>query len=113
MTVAIIGTVALMTRSEKQSLLNNKSLWRALEILTVFNAERPSFTLSELSETLAIPKPRFRLCSTLVQYEFLRFKEIRRNTPWAQALELRSVVFAYSISEGLLSVYREAAREAR
>ncbi len=96
MTVAIIGTVALMTGSESSTFYNNKSLGRALEILRVFNAERPSFTLSELSETLAIPKTTIlRLCSTLVQYEFLRFKrDTKKYSLGLKLFELGSVVFA-------------------
>ncbi len=85
-----------MTASENSTFYNNKSLERALQILGVFNAERPSFTLSELSETLAIPKTTvLRLCSTLVQYEFLRFKrDAKQYSLGLKLFELGSVVFA-------------------
>jgi DNA-binding IclR family transcriptional regulator len=85
-----------MTESENSTFYNNKSLERALQILRVFNVERPSFTLSELSETLAIPKTTvLRLCSTLVQYEFLRFKrDTKKYSLGLKLFELGSVVFA-------------------
>ena len=35
---------------------NNKSLDRALQILSTFNAEQPNFTLAELSEAVHVPK---------------------------------------------------------
>jgi len=85
-----------MGGSENSTFYNNKSLERALQILRVFNTERPSFTLSELSETLVIPKATvLRLCSTLVQYEFLRFERVTKHYSLGLKLfDLGSVVFA-------------------
>jgi DNA-binding IclR family transcriptional regulator len=85
-----------MAGSENTTFYNNKSLERALQILRVFNAERPSFTLSDLSETVLIPKATvLRLCSTLVQYEFLRFnRETKKYSLGLKLFELGSVVFA-------------------
>ena len=55
---------------------NNKSLDRALQILSAFNAEQPNFTLAELSEAVHVPKATvLRLCSTLVHHDFLAYKK--------------------------------------
>ncbi len=85
-----------MATSDNGTFYNNKSLERALRILIVFNTERSSFTLSELSDALLIPKATvLRLCSTLVTYEFLRFKrETKQYSLGLKLFELGSVVFA-------------------
>jgi IclR family transcriptional regulator, KDG regulon repressor len=77
-------------------LYNNKSLERALHILSVFNAERPSFTLTELCGAVKVPKATvLRLCSTLVHFDFLLFnRETRRYSLGLKLFELGSVVFA-------------------
>ena len=52
----------------------NRSLERALKILCVFNADRQALTLSQLSQLLDLPKATvLRLCSTLVNYDFLGY----------------------------------------
>ncbi len=77
-------------------LYNNKSLERALQILSTFNAEQPNFTLAELSETVGVPKATvLRLCSTLVHYDFLLLnRETRQYSLGLKLFELGSVVFA-------------------
>jgi IclR family transcriptional regulator, KDG regulon repressor len=77
-------------------LYNNKSLERALQILSTFNAERPNFTFAELSEAVRLPKATvLRLCSTLVHYDFLLFnKETKHYSLGLKLFELGSVVFA-------------------
>ena len=77
-------------------LYNNKSLERALQILSTFNAEQPKFTLAQLSEAVRVPKATvLRLCSTLVHYDFLMFnKETRQYSLGLKLFELGSVVFA-------------------
>ncbi|HME43712.1 MAG TPA: IclR family transcriptional regulator [Syntrophorhabdales bacterium] len=77
-------------------LYNNKSLERALQILSTFNAEQPKFTLAELSQAVYVPKATvLRLCSTLVHYDFLMFnKETRQYSLGLKLFELGSVVFA-------------------
>jgi IclR family transcriptional regulator, KDG regulon repressor len=84
-----------MTKSETRASYNNKSLERALQILRTFNTERPIFTLSDLSDVLLIPKTTvLRLCSTLVEYEFLRFdRETKKYSLGLKLFELGSVVF--------------------
>jgi IclR family transcriptional regulator, KDG regulon repressor len=77
-------------------LYNNRSLERALQILSTFNAEQPNFTFAELSEAVRLPKATvLRLCSTLVHYDFLLFnKETKQYSLGLKLFELGSVVFA-------------------
>lgn len=77
-------------------LYNNKSLERALQILSAFNAEQPNFTLAELCGTVHVPKATvLRLCSTLLHYDFLSFnKETKKYALGLKLFELGSVVFA-------------------
>ncbi len=77
-------------------LYNNRSLERALQILSTFNAEQPSFTFAGLSEAVRLPKATvLRLCSTLVHYDFLLFnKETKQYSLGLKLFELGSVVFA-------------------
>lgn len=79
----------------KPALYNNKSLERALQILGTFNTDRPAFALAELAEVVAMPKVTvLRLCSTLVQYDFLRFdRETKKYSLGLKLFELGSVVF--------------------
>lgn len=90
---------------DQPSLYNNKSLERALQIVCAFNADRPSLSLAELTNTVAMPKVTvLRLCSTLVQYDFLGFdKEAKRYSLGLKLFELGSVVF------GTFSLRRTAA----
>ncbi len=77
-------------------LYNNKSLERALQILSAFNPEKPNLTLAELSAAVSFPKATvLRLCSTLVHYDFLLFnKETKKYSLGLKLFELGSVVFA-------------------
>jgi DNA-binding IclR family transcriptional regulator len=53
----------------------NRSLERALQIVSAFSTERQAMTLGELSETLRLPKATvLRLCATLMKYDFLQRK---------------------------------------
>jgi DNA-binding IclR family transcriptional regulator len=62
-----------MDNSETWGFYNNKSLERALQILTKFNGERPNFALSEPSEAVLVPKTTVpRLCSTLEQTKYMK-----------------------------------------
>lgn len=74
----------------------NRSLERALQILSVFSAERESMTLSQLSETLGLPKATvLRLCATLIKYDFLRqSKKSRSYSLGIKLFELGAVVFS-------------------
>ena len=77
-------------------LYNNKSLERALQILSIFNAEQSRFTLGELTAAVRMPKATvLRLCSTLTHYDFLLFnKEARQYSLGLKLFELGSIVFA-------------------
>jgi len=70
-----------------------RSLERALSILCAFNHERQRLTLTQLSETLNLPKATvFRLCSTLLKYRFLLFdNDLKRYYPGLRLFELGSI----------------------
>jgi IclR family transcriptional regulator, KDG regulon repressor len=74
----------------------NRSLERALQILSAFGAERQVMTLGELSETLRLPKATvLRLCATLMKYGFLRQNSDSRGYALGLKLfELGAVVFS-------------------
>jgi DNA-binding IclR family transcriptional regulator len=72
----------------------NRSLERALQIVTVFSGERKSLTLAQLSEALELSKATvFRLCTTLVKYGFLRQdQELKQYSLGIKLFELGSIV---------------------
>jgi DNA-binding IclR family transcriptional regulator len=84
-----------MNTPGQRGLYNNKSLERALQILGAFNADQPTFALAELAEAVGVPKVTvLRLCSTLVQYDYLRFdRETKKYSLGLKLFELGSVVF--------------------
>jgi IclR family transcriptional regulator, KDG regulon repressor len=52
----------------------NRSLERSLTILGAFRADRKTYTLAQLAETVELPKPTvIRLCSTLIKYDFMKY----------------------------------------
>lgn len=54
----------------------NKSLERALQILTSFEKEQKALTLSEIADVVSLPKSTtFRLCATLMEQGFLEFNK--------------------------------------
>lgn len=74
----------------------NKSLERALQILSAYSNERQTFTLVQLSATLGLSKATTkRLCTTLVKYDFLQFDDsAKRYSLGLKLFELGSIVFA-------------------
>ncbi len=74
----------------------NRSLERALQILTAFSFDVREMTLGELSESLHLPKATvYRLASTLTEYAFLRYDErLKKYSLGLQLFELGSIVFA-------------------
>jgi len=74
----------------------NRSLERALQILCAFNAGRRTFNLSQLSQSLDLPKATvLRLCSTLIQYNFLAYnKQSKQYSLGLKLFELGGVVFS-------------------
>lgn len=77
----------------------NRSLERALQILTVFNSNRQALSLSQLSEILNLSRATaLRLCSTLIKYGFLKQdQQSKQYSLGFKLFELGSIVF-YSLS---------------
>jgi IclR family KDG regulon transcriptional repressor len=74
----------------------NRSLERALQIVSAFSTERQTMTLGELSEALRLPKATvLRLCATLMKYDFLRHnKDSKSYSLGVKLFELGAVVFS-------------------
>ena len=81
---------------EKKEAFYNRSLERALQIVSAFNGERRTLTLAQLSEILGLSKATIlRLCSTLVRYGFLRQdQESRQYSLGMRLFELGSIVIS-------------------
>jgi DNA-binding IclR family transcriptional regulator len=77
----------------------NRSLERALQILDAFTYDRQVLTSVQLSEILGLPRATvLRLCSTLVNYGYLKQEgEARRYSLGMRVFEQGTVVF-YSLS---------------
>jgi IclR family transcriptional regulator, KDG regulon repressor len=61
-------------KSESTDTFFNRSLERSLTILGAFRADRKTYTLAQLAETVGLPKPTvIRLCSTLIKYDFMKY----------------------------------------
>jgi IclR family transcriptional regulator, KDG regulon repressor len=73
----------------------NRSLERALQILNAFNAEKTVLGLSQISDSLKLPRATvLRLCSTLVKYNFLKQDPANKQYSLGIRLfELGSVIF--------------------
>ncbi len=91
-------------------LYNNKSLDRALQILTAFTAQQPRLTLAELSSSVKVPKATvLRLCSTLLHHEFLLFdRETKQYSLGLKLFELGNMVFASFSLRRIASPYLSA-----
>ncbi len=64
------------TEDGRQRTFYNRSLERALRILCAFNDSTQTLTLAQLSDSLDLSKSTLaRLCTTLVDYDFLRYDE--------------------------------------
>lgn len=72
----------------------NRSLERALSIVTAFSIERRAMSLAQLSELLGLSKATVsRLCSTLVEYGFLRQDhELKQYSLGIRLFELGTIV---------------------
>ncbi|OPX95957.1 MAG: HTH-type transcriptional regulator KipR [Syntrophorhabdus sp. PtaB.Bin006] len=81
-------------RASRGGTFYNRSLERALQILSAFNTERQSLGLGQLSDILKLSRPTvFRLCSTLQEYGFLiQDQESKRYSLGIRLLELGSIV---------------------
>ena len=80
---------------EKRKIFN-RSLERALNILCAFSSQNSELKLTELSQTLGLPKSTvFRLCSTLLEYDFLRYDENQKSYSLGLKLfDLGGIVFS-------------------
>lgn len=80
---------------EKGETFYNRSLERALKILSAFDAEKQDLTLAQLSQALSLPRATvLRLCSTLVKYGFLQQdQESKKYSLGLKLFELGSLVF--------------------
>ncbi len=94
---SIMATIS----KEREEAFYNRSLERALQIITAFSTERQRLTLGQLSESLTLPKATvFRLCATLVKCGFLRQDQERKEyCLGVKLLELGNIV-ASSFSLG-------------
>jgi IclR family transcriptional regulator, KDG regulon repressor len=74
----------------------NRSLERALQILTAFSSERTELSLGQVSEMLDLSKATvLRLCSTLVKFGFLRQdQESKKYFLGLKVFELGSIVLS-------------------
>ena len=84
-----------MNRPQKEAFYN-RSLERALQILCLFKWDRQTLTLSQLSEASGLHKATIlRLCSTLMKYDFLRYRQDSRHYSLGLKLfELGSIIFS-------------------
>jgi len=84
-----------MNRTQKEAFYN-RSLERALQILCLFKWDRQTLTLSQLSEASGLHKATIlRLCSTLMKYDFLRYRQDSRHYSLGLKLfELGSIIFS-------------------
>jgi IclR family KDG regulon transcriptional repressor len=84
-----------MPRLKKESFYN-RSLERALKILCAFQRDNRTFTLSELSKILGLPKATIlRLCSTLLKYHFLGYNaEAKQYSLGLKLFELGGIVYS-------------------
>jgi DNA-binding IclR family transcriptional regulator len=73
----------------------NKSLERALQILTVYKRDKQAYTLVQLSRALNLSKATVhRLCATLVKYDFLTFDDhAKQYSLGLKLFELGGLVF--------------------
>jgi DNA-binding IclR family transcriptional regulator len=85
----------------------NRSLERALKILCVFNADRQTLTLSQVSQILDLPKTTVsRLCSTLIKFGFLKHdQQSKQYSLGLKLFELGSIVFSSFSVRRLASPY--------
>jgi DNA-binding IclR family transcriptional regulator len=90
-----------MDEPKKQGFYN-KSLERALQILTSFTSEHRAATLTEIARIVKVPKSTsLRLCTTLVEYGFLQLNEqTKEYSPGLALFELGAIVLeSFSIGK--------------
>lgn len=81
---------------DKEKPFYNRSLERALRIMTSFDTSRRSLSLAQLSGILDLPRATvFRLCSTLMQFGFLRQDPLSKQ----YSLGMRVLELASNVSD--------------
>lgn len=92
-------------REGKNEAFYNRSLERALQIMTAFSSERKVLGLAQLSEALSLPKATvFRLCATLIKCGFLRQdQELKQYSLGVKLFELGSIVASSFSLRGIAS----------
>lgn len=95
-----------MNEPQKEAFYN-RSLERALQILCLFEWEQQALTLSQLSEASGLHKATvLRLCSTLIKYDFLRYRQDSRHYSLGLKLfELGSILFSSFSLRRIASTY--------
>ena len=95
-----------MNRPQKEAFYN-RSLERALQILCLFKWDQQTLTLSQLSEASGLHKATvLRLCSTLMKYDFLRYRQDSRHYSLGLKLfELGSILFSSFSLRRIASTY--------
>ena len=95
-----------MNRPQKGAFYN-RSLERALQILCLFKWDQQTLTLSQLSEASGLHKATvLRLCSTLMKYDFLRYRQDSRHYSLGLKLfELGSILFSSFSLRRIASFY--------
>lgn len=85
-----------VTQDTKKKRFYNRSLERALGILCVFDSFTPALTLTQLSESLNLSRSTLaRLCTTLVEFGFLRYDEMTSQySPGLKLFELGGLVYS-------------------
>ena len=70
----------MQVHSGRKEAFYNRSLERALQIVTAFSGERRALSLAQISELLGLSKATVsRLCSTLVAHGFLRHDQMLKQ----------------------------------
>jgi len=95
-----------MDRPPKETFYN-RSLERALQILCIFKFDKQALTLSQLSELSGLHKATvLRLCSTLMKYDFLRYRQDSKHYSLGLKLfELGSILFSSFSLRRIASFY--------
>jgi IclR family transcriptional regulator, KDG regulon repressor len=96
-----------MEEKNKEKAFYNRSLERALTILSVFNHDRPGLTLAQLADIVRLPKTTMvRLCATLVDFGFLSYDtQTNQYSLGLKLVELGSVVLANLSLRTVVSPY--------
>lgn len=96
-----------MDEFKQKSKINNKSLERALKILCVFNTNRQSLTLGQISKIMELSlATTMRLCRTLVEFDFLSYDmKTKEYSLGLKLFELGGIMFSTFSLRKVVSPY--------